>query len=661
LIVIYILTASWAREKFERWRGDVVLSRAVPGISLMSDYDVYLFKEGRHFRLYRCLGCHPMEVDGQPGALFALWAPNAEWVSVAGDFNGWDPDSHRLYPRWDGSGIFEGFVPFAKAGDVYKYVIRSRVTGETYEKTDPFGFLFECPPRSGSVVWDLSYSWGDGEWMEGRGAKNWLESPWTIYEAHLGSWQRVPEEGNRPLYYREAAERLGNYLRETGFTHLELLPVMEHPFYGSWGYQTLGYFAPTSRYGSPQDFMCLVDHLHRLGIGVILDWVPSHFPKDGHGLGFFDGTCLFEHQDPRKGYHPDWKSGIFNYDRPEVVSFLGSSAAFWCDVYHADALRVDAVASMLYLDYSRPPGEWVPNRYGGRENLGAIEFLRAMNAELYRSFPGVQTIAEESTSWPMVSRPAFLGGLGFGMKWNMGWMHDVLRHMSRDPIHRRWHLEELTFGLWYNYSENFVLPLSHDEVVHGKGSLWGKMWGDPWQRAAALRLLYGWMYCHPGKKLLFMGGEFGQEAEWDHDRSLDWHLIAQSDLHRGVFQWVKDLNRFLRERPCLYQLDFQREGFQWVDCDDRDNVVLSCIRFSRDGGMVLGIGNFTPVTRRGYVVGVPRGGFWREALNSDGACYGGSGEGNLGGVWARDQGSHGRPFSLELTLPGHSFIFLEPA
>ncbi|EHM10549.1 alpha-1,4-glucan:alpha-1,4-glucan 6-glycosyltransferase [Thermanaerovibrio velox DSM 12556] len=638
----------------------MILSGAVPGISLMSDYDVYLFREGRHFRLYRCLGCHLMEVDGQGGALFAVWAPNAEWVSVAGDFNGWDRGSHRLYPRWDGSGVFEGFVPFVKPGDRYKYVIRSRVTGETYEKADPFGFFFECPPRSASVVWDLSYRWGDDSWMSARPDRNSLDSPWTVYEVHPGSWQRVPEDGNRPLSYRELAERLGNYLLETGFTHLELLPVMEHPFYGSWGYQTIGYFAPSARYGTPQDFMAFVDHMHHLGIGVILDWVPSHFPKDGHGLGLFDGTCLFEHQDPRKGYHPDWKSGIFNYDRNEVRSFLISSAAFWCDVYHADGLRVDAVASMLYLDYSRKHGEWIPNQYGGRENLGAIEFLRAMNCELYRSFPGIQTIAEESTAWPMVSRPTFLGGLGFGMKWNMGWMHDVLSHMSRDPVHRKWHFDELTFGLWYNYSENFVLPLSHDEVVHGKGSLWGKMWGDEWNKAASLRLLYGWMYCHPGKKLLFMGGEFGQEREWNHESSLDWHLMGESELHRGIFQWVKDLNRFVRSRPAMYQLDFDPRGFQWVDCDDRDNGILACLRFSEDGPVVLGVGNFTPVPRRDYRLGVPCGGFWREVLNSDASLYGGSGEGNLGGVWASDLGSHGRPYSLTLTIPGNSFLFFEP-
>ena len=632
----------------------------VHGVSLLTDYDLYLFREGNHTRLYEVLGAHPMAVEGVPGTLFSVWAPNAEWVSVVGDFNGWDDGAHRLASRWDGSGIHEGFVPGVGPGALYKYRLRSQVQGRLFEKGDPFAVSWEAPPKSASRVWSLDYDWGDGAWMASRGERNALGAPWSVYEVHPGSWQRVPEEGNRSLGYRELGARLGNYVQEMGFTHVEFLPVMEHPFYGSWGYQTLGYFAPTRRYGDPQDFMALVEELHRRGIGVILDWVPSHFPQDGHGLAFFDGTCLYEHADPRQGFHPDWKSGVFNYGRNEVRSFLASSASFWLDRYHADGLRVDAVASMLYLDYSRKEGQWVPNRYGGRENLEAVKFLQEANGELYGRYGGIQTIAEESTAWPQVSRPVFLGGLGFGMKWNMGWMHDVLAHMGRDPIHRRWHWNELTFGMWYAYTENFVLPLSHDEVVHGKGSLWGKMWGDSWNKAAGLRLLYGWMFAHPGKKLLFMGDEFGQEGEWDHDRSLDWHILTDP-LHDGVRRWVRDLNALLRSRPALHRLDFSPQGFQWIDCTDSAGGVLACLRLDGDGGAVLGVGNFTPVPRRGYRVGVPRGGFWRELLNSDAPCYGGSGGGNLGGRQGEDVPCHGRPHSLCLDLPGLSFSFFEPA
>ena len=637
-----------------------VVGSVVHGVSLLSDYDLYLFREGSHTRLYEGLGAHPMTVEGVEGTLFAVWAPNAERVSVVGDFNGWDQEAHPLAIRWDGSGIYEGFVPGVGPGALYKYRLRSRVQGRVFEKGDPFAVSWEAPPRSASRVWSLDYVWGDREWMASRGERNALSAPWSVYEVHLGSWQRVPEEGGRSLGYRELGERLGNYVEEMGFTHVELLPVMEHPFYGSWGYQTLGYFAPTRRYGDPQDFMAFVDEMHRRGIGVILDWVPSHFPQDGHGLAFFDGTCLYEHEDPRQGFHPDWKSGVFNYGRNEVRSFLGSSAAFWLDRYHADGLRVDAVASMLYLDYSREAGQWVPNRFGGRENLEAVRFLQETNAEVYGRFPGIQTIAEESTAWPQVSRPTFLGGLGFGMKWNMGWMHDVLAHMGRDPIHRRWHWNELTFGMWYAYTENFVLALSHDEVVHGKGSLWGKMWGDPRAKAAGLRLLYGWMFAHPGKKLLFMGDEFGQEREWNHDDSLDWHLLEGAE-HQGVRHWVRDLNALLRRNPALHRLDFSPQGFRWIDCTDAEGGVLACLRLDPSGGVVLGVGNFTPVPRRGYRLGVPRGGFWRELLNSEASCYGGSGEGNQGGRQALDEGCHGQPHSLILDLPGLSFSFFEPA
>jgi 1,4-alpha-glucan branching enzyme len=630
----------------------------VHGPSLLSDYDVYLFREGKHFRLYDVLGAHPATFD-EEGVHFAVWAPNAAAVSVVADFNGWDDRAHPLAPRWEGSGIWEGFVPGAGVGAHYKYAIRT-TDGRHLFKADPFALFGECPPKSASIVWTTDFDWTDGDWMRDRPARNGLASPVSIYEVHLGSWQRVPEEGNRSLTYREMAERLVSHLDALGFTHVELLPVMEHPFYGSWGYQTLSYFAPTARYGDPQGLMALIDALHRAGIGVILDWVPSHFPTDGHGLMAFDGTCLYEHANPREGYHPDWKSAIFNYGRNEVRSFLGSSGAFWLDRYHADGLRVDAVASMLYRDYSRRAGEWVPNRYGGRENLEAIEFLRATNTELYGRFPGIQIAAEESTAWPMVSRPTWLGGLGFGLKWNMGWMHDVLAHFARDPIHRKWHGGELTFGMWYAYTENFLLPLSHDEVVHGKGSLWRKQWGDDRQKASGLRLLYGWMFAHPGKKLLFMGGEFGQEREWNHDASLDWDLLhgdPEGGLHGGILRWTRDLNAFYRSRPELFECDYERRGFEWVDCTDTEGGILSCLRRDGRGRALLCVGNFTPIPRSGYRIGVPEGGFWREALNSDAACYGGAGEGNLGGREADPIPWHGRSHSLNLHLPGLSFLF----
>ena len=492
--------------------------------SLLTDDDIFLFNEGSHFRLYEKLGAHPMTADGVAGAFFAVWAPNAERVSVIGDFNGWNREKHRLYQR-DMSGIWEGFIPGLSHGTLYKYFIASRVDGYQDEKTDPFSFRTEIPPRTASEVWDLSYAWNDQEWMANRYRRNAMDAPIAIYEMHLGSWMRSPDEGNRFLTYRELAPKLAEYLQQMGFTHVEFLPIMEHPFYGSWGYQTIGYFAPTSRYGAPQDLMYLIDYLHQYGIGVILDWVPSHFPSDGHGLGNFDGTHLYEHASPMQGWHPDWNSYIFNYGRHEVRSFLLSSALFWLDKYHIDGLRVDAVASMLYLDYSRKAGEWIPNEYGGNENIRAIEFLRRFNAEIYKNYPDVQTIAEESTSWPMVSRPLYLGGLGFGMKWDMGWMHDTLYYTERDPIYRRYHHNALTFRSVYAFSENFVLSLSHDEVVHGKGSLLNKMPGDYWQKAANLRLLFGYMYAQPGKKLMFMGGEIAQWREWAHESSLDWHLL----------------------------------------------------------------------------------------------------------------------------------------
>lgn len=623
-------------------------------VSLLTEEDLYLFNEGSHFRLYEKLGAHPLEVGGQRGVYFAVWAPNAQGVWVMGDFNGWSRESHPLKPRGS-SGIWEGFIPQVEVGTRYKYHILSRYEGYRVDKADPVGFLQERPPQTASVIWDLAYRWGDHEWMKTRSSRNGFESPMAIYEVHLGSWRR--REG-RFLTYRELAPLLSEYVKEMGFTHVEFLPVMEHPFYGSWGYQVTGYFAPTSRYGTPQDFMYLVDHLHQEGIGVILDWVPSHFPRDEHGLGFFDGTHLYEHADPRRGLHPDWDSFIFNYGRHEVRSFLISSALFWLDFYHADGLRVDAVASMLYLDFSRKDGEWLPNEYGGRENLEAIAFLRRLNEAVYRFHPDVQTVAEESTAWPMVTRPTYLGGLGFGMKWDMGWMHDTLSYFSHDPLFRKYHHDRLTFRMLYAFSENFILPLSHDEVVHGKGSLLGKMPGDRWQKFANLRLLFGYMYAQPGKKLLFMGDEFGQPSEWNHDEELSWGVLSDP-LHQGVALWVKDLNRLLREEPALHRLDFQPEGFEWVDCSDYEQCVLSFCRKAQ-GEEVLVVLNFTPVVRHAYRVGVSRGGRWRELLNSDSTLYGGSGLGNLGGVKAKALPWHGRPYSVELTLPPLGVLFLKP-
>jgi 1,4-alpha-glucan branching enzyme len=628
------------------------------GSLLLSDQDLYLFNEGSNYRIYEKMGAHLITRSGRSGGCFSVWAPNAHQVCVVGSFNDWAPQAHRLEPRGS-SGIWEGFVPGVTKGALYKFHIESRRHEYRVDKADPVGLLHEKPPRTASVVWDLEYEWGDREWMEKRAARNSLRAPHSIYEVHLGSWMRVPEEHNRPLTYRETASRLAEYVSRTGFTHVEFLPVMEHPFYGSWGYQTTGYFAPTSRYGKPQDFMYLVDYLHQHGIGVILDWVPSHFPSDAHGLAYFDGTHLYEHSDSRQGFHPDWKTHIFNYGRNEVRSFLMSSAMLWLDKYHIDGLRVDAVASMLYLDYSRKQGEWIPNKYGGRENLDAIDFLRRFNQEVYKEHPEVQTIAEESTSWPMVSKPVYLGGLGFGMKWDMGWMHDTLKYFQNDPIHRKYHHNELTFRMIYAFHENFVLPLSHDEVVHGKGSLIGKMPGDEWQRFANLRLLLAYMYAQPGKKLLFMGCEFGQVREWAHDSSLDWDVL-QYPVHSGARNWMEQLNRLYRSEPAMHVLDNNPAGFEWVDCNDNATSTISLLRkseFSKD--TVLIVCNFTPVPRLGYRVGVPADGYWRELLNSDASEYGGSGIGNLGGARADAEPVHGRPYSLRLTLPPLGALFLK--
>ena len=631
---------------------------AVQSSTLLSEEDLYLFNEGTHRRLYNCLGAHLLERDGVTGTHFAVWAPDAELVTVIGDFNGWETGKHPLAPRGS-SGIWEGFIPGVAAGTRYKYHIRSRVNGYKVNKADPFGVLHEIPPQTASVVWNGSYDWNDSDWMQTRGGRNALTAPLSIYEVHPGSWQRKAEDGNRSLTWRELAHALTPYVQEHGFTHVELMPVMEHPFFGSWGYQITGYFAPTSRMGSPEDFRYLVDYLHQHDIGVILDWVPSHFPNDEHGLNYFDGSHLYEHADPRQGFHPDWSSCIFNYGRNEVRSFLLSNALYWLSEFHIDGLRVDAVASMLYLDYSRKDGEWIPNRYGGRENLEAISLLRMLNEAIYEEHPDVQTFAEESTAWPMVSRPVEVGGLGFGLKWDMGWMHDTLRYFSHDPVHRKYHHGELTFRMIYAFNENFVLPLSHDEVVHGKGSLLDRMPGDDWQKFAGLRLLYGYMFGMPGKKMLFMGGEFGQWSEWQHDGTPQWEL-ADYDRHKGVSRWMKSLNRVYREEPALHARDCTPDGFEWIDANDWANSVLSFLRIGGEPeSSVAVVCNFTPVVRHNYRIGVPTGGFWREILNSDAEEHGGSGQGNLGGVQAVEVACHGRPYSLNLTLPPMGVIFLK--
>jgi 1,4-alpha-glucan branching enzyme len=626
----------------------------------LTDYDLYLFGEGTHLRAYEKLGAHPIETDSRRGVHFAVWAPNAVHVSVIGDHNRWNPHSHPMQLRPE-AGLWEVFIPDIGSGAVYKYHIVSRENGYQVDKADPYGFAAEIRPHTASRVWDLTtYTWGDGEWMANRAKKNSLDSPISIYEVHPGSWKRVPEEANRWLTYREMAVQLAEYVHDAGFTHVEFLPITEHPFDGSWGYQTIGYFAPTGRFGSPSDFMFLVDYLHQRGIGVILDWVPAHFPKDQAGLGYFDGTHLYEHADPRQGEQPDWNTFIFNYGRPEVRSFLAGNSLFWFDKYHVDGLRVDAVASMLYLDYGKQDGQWIPNRYGGKENLEALDFLRRVNEQVYAAYPDVMMIAEESTAWPMVSRPLYLGGLGFGFKWNMGWMHDTLAYMSKDPIFRGYEHNKITFSFSYAFTENFVLPYSHDEVVYGKRSMIGKMPGDEWQQFANLRLLYGFMFGHPGKKLLFMGGEFGQRSEWNHDGSLEWHLL-QYPFHSGLLRWVRDLNTFYRGQPSLFELDCNPAGFEWVDGSDSQRSVLCFLRKGlHSADMTLFICNFTPVPRHNYRVGVPVDCHWREMLNSDAPLYGGSGQGNIGGVAAAPLPIHGRPFSLNVTLPPLGIVVFQP-
>jgi len=628
-------------------------------VTLLTDQDIYLFKEGNHFNLYNKLGSHTLTVDDVEGTYFAVWAPNAERVSVVGNFNQWGNESHPLKAREDGSGIWEGLIPGVYKGEAYKYHLVSKYNSYRVDKGDPYAFRWECPPKTASMVWDLQYLWGDGEWMKNRHRFNTLGAAFAVYEVHLGSWRRVPEEGNRFLTYREITPYLVNHVKEMGFTHVEFLPVMEHPFYGSWGYQTAGYFAPTARYGTPQDFMYLVDQLHQHGIGVILDWVPSNFPDDEHGLIYFDGTYLYEHADPKKRYQPEWKSYIFNLGRNEVRAFLISSGLFWLEKYHVDGLRVDAVASLLYLGYGRKDGEWAPNEYGGKENLEAIAFVKKFNEAVYKDYPDVQTIAEESTAWPMVSRPTYIGGLGFGMKWNMGWMHDTLDYFSKDPILRKYHHNQLTFSIWYAFYENFVLPLSHDEVVFGKGSLIRKMPGDDWQKFANLRLLFGYMYGHPGGKLLFMGGEFGQWDEWYHEKSLDWDLLEYPP-HQQLQRWIKDLNHYYRTEPVLHELDFVKEGFEWVDRHDWEGSVISFLRKGKTtDNLLLVVCNFTPVPRKNYRVGVPRSGFWKEVLNSDAKIYGGSGHGNFGGVEATPVPSYKWKNSLSLILPPLGVLFFK--
>ena len=628
----------------------------------LSDYDLYLMGEGTHLRNYEKLGAHTMKLEGVTGVNFAVWAPNAKRVSVVGDFNHWDGRRHpmRNHPA---NGIWEIFIPGLGEGALYKFEVKARSGEEIALKADPYAVAFEPAPRTASIVCDIdTYRWGDAAWMEAREHINPLERPLAIYEVHLGSWMRIPEEPNRFLTYRELAHKLADYAITLGYTHVELLPISEHPFYGSWGYQPIGYFAPTRRYGTPADFMYFVDHLHQRGVGVILDWVPAHFPRDAHGLVYFDGTHLYEHADPRKGEQKEWDTLVFNYGRTEVANFLLGNVLFWLERYHLDGLRVDAVSSMVYLDYSRKPGEWIPNIHGGNENLEAIAFLKRFNELVYERHPGAMTIAEESTAWPQVSRPTYMGGLGFGLKWNMGWMHDMLDYMTLDPVHRSYHHNSLTFGLLYAFTENFVLPLSHDEVVHGKGSLLGRMPGDIWQRFANLRCLYAYMYGHPGKKLLFMGGEFGQWREWDHDQSLDWHLLEEGPYHKGLQRLVRDLNSLYRSQPALFQVDFDPAGFEWIDCHDWQQSVVSFLRRAKDpGDFAVLVCNFTPVPRFGHRIGVPVGGYYAELLNSDAAIYGGGDLGNGGGVKAEPVPAHGRPFSLVLTVPPLATVVFKPA
>ena len=620
-------------------------------ISLLTKDDIYYFKEGSHFNLYGKLGANFIKNGKEEGVLFSLWAPNAKSISVIGDFNNWDKKSSKMVLRGDGSGIWELFIKGVKKGDRYKYFIESNFNNYREEKIDPFAYYFEKPPKSASIVWDLKYEWSDEKWIKEREKRNNLKAPISIYELHLGSWRRDPSNPERFLSYREIADDLIAYLKEMNFTHIEFLPLTEFPFDGSWGYQVIGYFAPTSRFGTPQDFMYLIDRLHQNNIGVILDWVPSHFAVDAHGLAFFDGTNLYEHSDRRQGFHPEWGSAIFNLGRNEVVNFLISSALFWLEKYHIDGLRVDGVASMLYLDYARKEGEWIPNKYGGRENLESIKFLQRLNYNVYTKFPDRIMIAEESTSWPNVTRPTYIGGLGFELKWNMGWMHDTLKYFSTDSIYRKYHQDQLTFSIWYAFNENFLLPLSHDEVVHMKGSLINKMAGDYWQKFANLRALYGYMFSHPGKKLLFMGGEFGQFSEWDFNKSLDWHLLDYP-LHNKLKRYFSQLNHLYKKHPALYEIDFRQEGFEWVDINDKEKSIISYLRKTeKEEETILVVCNLTPLIRENYKIGVPYKSFWEEILNSDAEEFGGSNVGNLGGIEAIDEPMHNRAYSLNLTLP----------
>jgi 1,4-alpha-glucan branching enzyme len=626
----------------------------------ISEYDIHLFKEGNNYQIYNRLGAHIVTIDGVHGVVFTVWAPNAHYVSVIGGFNQWDNSKHPMMNIRD-SGVWGIFVADISEGELYKFYIRSRYDSVERTKADPYAFFSEIRPKSASVVYDINkYKWNDSEWLSKRSQTDWIDKPVSIYEVHLGSWMRAPDDGERYLTYGELAEKLIPYVKELGYTHIELLPVSEHPFDGSWGYQPIGYFAPTSRFGTPDELRKFIDTAHRNDIGIILDWVPGHFPKDDHGLSYFDGTALYEHMDIRKGEHKEWGTLVFNYGRNEVRNFLISNSLFWLDHYHIDGLRVDAVASMLYLDYAREDGEWVSNVHGGRENLEAIDFLKRFNEVVHEYHPGVLTIAEESTSWFGVSKPTYLGGLGFSMKWNMGWMHDMLDYFSKEPIFRKFHTSSITFSLLYAFTENFVLPLSHDEVVHGKSSLLSKMPGDNWQKFANLRAFYGFMFGHPGKKLMFMGGEFGQWSEWDHNKSLDWHL-CEYDNHYKLKQFVFDLNNLYKSEPSLYEVDYSFEGFQWIDFSDADNSVISFLRRASSGDdLLVFVCNFTPVMRFDYRLGVPNKGHYKELLNSDSDLYGGSNSGNYGGVYSDDIAFHGYEQSIKLVLPPLSTIILKP-